>query len=295
MRLENKVAIVAGAGWGGIGAASAYRFAREGAKVVINALPGEERLLETEREIRAIGGDVVAVPGDISLADTWATLVETATTRFGQLDILMHNAAQSFIKPAIELSEEEWNRAIAVSLTGPWLGAKHCIPAMIETGGGSIVFTSTVNSLITNPGFGVYSSSKAGLNGLTRSLAMEYGRSGIRCNAIAPGLVVGARQRARMQANAKGSEAAKELEDFEALEEQLNRDLYPVGRYGKPEDIANVALFLASDEAFFVTGIVLVADGGLTLQSPEAIARPSFRKRWRDDLLVPQPIEPEQR
>ncbi|MCB0110229.1 MAG: SDR family oxidoreductase [Caldilineaceae bacterium] len=276
MRLREKVAIVAGAGWGGIGAASAYRFAQEGAKVVINALPGEDRLFETEREIRALGGEVVAIPGDISQSTTWEALVQAALQSFGKLDILMNNAAQAYIRPVIEISEEEWNRALAVSLTGPWLGAKHCIPAMIETGGGSIVFTSTVNSLITNPGFGVYSSSKAGLNGLTRSLAMEYGRQGIRCNAIAPGLIVGARQAATMQAD--------------ALEDTINRDLYPVGRYGKPEDIAQVALFLASDEAAFVTGIVLVADGGLTLQSPEAIARPSFRKRWREDLLVPQPI-----
>lgn len=273
MRLQEKVAIVAGAGWGGIGAASAYRFVQEGAKVVINALPGEDRLAETERELRALGGDVVAVPGDISQSATWQTLVQAALENFGKLDILMSNAAQAFIKPVIELSEEEWNRAIAVSLTGPWLGAKYCIPPMIESGGGSIVFTSTVNSLITNPGFGVYSSSKAGLNGLTRSLAMEYGRQGIRCNAIAPGLIVGARQQAAMRAD--------------TLEDTINQDLYPVGRYGKPEDIAQVALFLASDEAAFVTGIVLVADGGLTLQSPEAIARPSFRKRWRDDLLVP--------
>ncbi|MEZ4683504.1 MAG: SDR family oxidoreductase [Caldilineaceae bacterium] len=277
MRLENKVAIVAGAGWGGIGAATAKRFVEEGAKVVINALPGEERLFETEQHLLEMGGDVITVPGDISEATTWAALVQAAQSNFGQLNILMSNAAQAFIKPVIELSEEEWTRAIAVSLTGPWLGAKHCIPAMIEAGGGAIVFTSTVNSLITNPGFGVYSSSKAGLNGLTRSLAMEYGRSGIRCNAIAPGLIVGARQQEAM--------AADELED------SINRDLYPIGRYGNPEDIANVALFLASDEAAFVTGIVLVADGGLTLQSPEAIARPAFRKRWRNDLLVPQPIE----
>lgn len=280
MRLQNKVAIVAGAGWGGIGAASAYRFVQEGAKVVINALPGEERLFDTEREIEAIGGEVVSVAGDISQAATWERLVQTALDTFGKLDILMSNAAQAYIKPVIELSEEEWNRAIAVSLTGPWLGAKHCIPAMIDSGGGSIVFTSTVNSLITNPGFGIYSSSKAGLNGLTRSLAMEYGRQGIRCNAIAPGLIVGARQREAMQAD--------------SLENSINHDLYPIGRYGNPEDIAQVALFLASDEAAFVTGIVLVADGGLTLQSPEAIARPSFRKRWRDDLLVPQPLQEEE-
>lgn len=275
MRLKDKVAIVAGAGWGGIGGTSAYRFAQEGAKVVINALPDEERLFETEHQIRAMGGEAVAVPGDISQASTWQALVQAALDNFGKLNILMNNAAHAYVKPAIEFTEEEWNRAFAVSLTGPWLGAKYCIPEMIKAGGGSIVFTSTVNSLITNPGFGVYSSSKAGLNGLTRSLAMEYGRSGIRCNAIAPGLIVGARQQEAMQ--------------HDPLEEQMNTDLYPVGRYGRPEDIANVALFLASDEAAFVTGIILVADGGLTLQSPEAIARPAFRKRWRDDILVPQP------
>lgn len=275
MRLAGKVAIVAGAGWGGIGAATAYRFAQEGAKVVVNALPGEERLFETERQIRAMGGEAVTVPGDISQASTWQTLVQAALDNFGKLNILMSNAAHAYIKPVIEFTEEEWNHALAVSLTGPWLGAKHCIPEMIKAGGGSIVFTSTVNSLITNPGFGIYSSSKAGLNGLTRSLAMEYGRQGIRCNAVAPGLIVGERQRAAQQAD--------------PLEEWINNDLYPVGRYGHPDDIANVALFLASDEAAFVTGIVLVADGGLTLQSPEAIVRPAFRKRWRDDLLVPQP------
>ena len=276
MRLQDKVAIVAGAGWGGIGGTSAYRFAQEGAKVIINALPNEERLFETEHQIRAMGGEAVAVAGDISQASTWQALVKAALDNFGKVNILMNNAAQAYVKPAIEFTEEEWNRAFAVSLTGPWLGAKYCIPEMIKAGGGSIVFTSTVNSLITNPGFGVYSSSKAGLNGLTRSLAMEYGRSGIRCNAIAPGLIVGARQQEAMQ--------------HDPLEEEMNIDLYPVGRYGRPEDIANVALFLASDEAAFVTGIVMVADGGLTLQSPEAIARPAFRKRWRDNVLVPQPL-----
>ena len=277
MRMKDKVAIVAGAGWGGIGGTSAYRFAQEGAKVVINALPDEERLFETERQIRAMGGEVVTVPGDISQASVWQALVQAALDNFGKVTTLMNNAAHAYIKPAIEFTEEEWNRAIAVTLTGPWLGAKYCIPAMINAGGGSIVFTSTVNSLITNPHFGVYSSSKAGLNGLTRSLAMEYGRSGIRCNAIAPGLIVGARQQ----------EAMKQ----DPLEDQMNADLYPIGRYGCPEDIANVALFLASDEAAFVTGIILVADGGLTLQSPEAVARPAFRKRWRKDILVPQPLE----
>jgi len=274
MQLEGKVAIVAGAGWGGIGAATAYRFAQEGAKVVINALPDEARLQETAAQIRAIGGEVEIVPGDVADSNTWKALVKRAVDHFGKVNILMHNAAHAYINRPIDFTEEEWNRALAVTLNGPWLGAKYCIPEMIKAGGGALVFTSTVNSLITNPGFGVYSTAKAGVNALARSIAMEYGREGIRCNCIAPGLIVGARQEEAM-AN-------------DPLEDQMNADCYPIGRYGRPEDIANVALFLASDQAAFVTGITLVADGGLTLQSPEALVRPSFRKRWRDDLLVPQ-------
>jgi len=274
MQLEGKVAIVAGAGWGGIGAATAYRFAQEGAKVVINALPDEERLQETAAQIRAIGGEVEMVPGDVADSNTWKALVQRAVDHFGKVNILMHNAAHAYINRPIDFTEEEWNRALAVTLNGPWLGAKYCIPEMIKAGGGALVFTSTVNSLITNPGFGIYSTAKAGVNALARSIAMEYGREGIRCNCIAPGLIVGARQQAAM------------AED--PLEDEMNTDCYPIGRYGRPEDIANVALFLASDQAAFVTGITLVADGGLTLQSPEALVRPSFRKRWRDDLLVPQ-------
>lgn len=277
MQLAGKVAIVAGAGWGGIGAATAYRFAQEGAKVVINALPEEERLQETAEQIRAIGGEVEVVPGDVADSNTWKALVKRAVEQYGKVNILMHNAAHAYINRPIDFTEEEWNRAIAVTLNGPWLGAKYCIPEMIKAGGGALVFTSTVNSLITNPGFGIYSTAKAGVNALARSIAMEYGREGIRCNCIAPGLIVGARQQASM------------AED--PLEDQMNADCYPVGRYGRPEDIANVALFLASDQAAFVTGITLVADGGLTLQSPEALVRPSFRKRWRKDLLVPQVME----
>ena len=277
MQLAGKVAIVAGAGWGGIGAATAYRFAQEGAKVVINALPDEERLQETAKQIRAMGCEVAVVPGDVSDSNTWKALVKSAIDNFGQVDVLMHNASHAYMRRAIEFTEQEWNHAIAVTLNGPWLGAKYCIPEMIKVGGGSLVFTSTVNSLITNPMFGVYSTSKAGVNALARSIAMEYGREGIRCNCIAPGLIVGARQQAAM------------AED--PLEDQMNADCYPIGRYGRPEDIANVALFLASDQAAFVTGITLVADGGLTLQSPEALVRPSFRKRWRKDRLVPQAME----
>lgn len=275
MRLKDKVAIVAGAAWGGIGAATALRFAQEGAHLVINTRSRAEKLDETAANIRAAGGRAVTVMGDVANAAAWEAMTAAALTEFGKIDILVHNAAQSFLKRAVEFTQEEWDRGLAVTLGGPWLGAKHCIPHMQQQGGGSIVFISTVNATITNPLFGLYGAAKGGLNALTRSIALDYGRDGIRCNAIAPGQIVGERERERIARD--------------PLEDALSRDCYPLGRYGTPEEIANVALFLASDEASFVTGIVLTADGGLTLQSPEALVRPSFRKRWRDDILVPQP------
>jgi NAD(P)-dependent dehydrogenase (short-subunit alcohol dehydrogenase family) len=277
MHLKDHVAIIAGAAWGGIGAATALRYAQEGARLVVNTRSREEKLRETVERVQAIGGEAVAVMGDASKEETWKTLVDTALERYGKVTQLLYNPAYSVYRRVADLTLEEWQRSLDVSLTGAWLAAKHTIPPMIRAGGGSLVFISTINSLATSANMGVYAASKAGLNALTRSIAMEYGRDGIRANAIAPGLIVGERGQARM------------AED--PLEEALNRDLYPIGRYGRPEDIANVALFLASDEAAFVTGILLVADGGHTLQLPEALVRPSFRLRWRDNVLVPQKPE----
>lgn len=278
MQLKDKVAIVAGAGWGGIGAATAMRFAQEGAHLIINSFSRMEKLEETAANIRAIGAQVELFPGDVADHATWQALVGLAQERYGRLDIIVHNAAYAVLKLPTELSDEDWQRTLDVTLGGPRLAVRYGVPAMIANGGGALVFVSTVNAVITNPLFTVYSVAKAGLNALTRSVALEYGRQGIRCNAIAPGQIVGEREHERLRQN--------------PLEEQLSRDCYPLGRYGRPEDIAGCALFLASDDAAFVTGVVLTADGGLTLQSPEALVRPSFRARWRDDVLVPQPLDP---
>ena len=269
------MAIVAGAAWGGIGAASALVFAREGAKVVVSTRSRKEKLDETVEKIRAGGGEAVAVMGDVAEQAHWDACLQAALDHFGKLDVLMDNAGGGIAaKPVIEFSPEEWRKGLDMNLTGAWLGAKTCIPEMIRNGGGSMVFISTVNSFVTSAGFGVYSASKAGMNALARSIALEYGREGIRCNAIAPGFVAGERHRERLKET--------------PLDEEMHRDCYPIGRFGAPEEIAHAALFLASDEASFITGITLVADGGFTLQTPEALVVPGFRRRWRDDILVPQ-------
>lgn len=272
MRLDGKVAIVAGAAWGGIGAATALRFAREGAKVVVSTRRRREKLNETVARIEAVGGQVVGVMGDVADEGMWRECVELALERFGTLTTLVHNAAQTTAKEVIEISQEEWDEGLAVSLGGPWLGAKHCIPEMMKAGAGQIIFISSVNGIVANPGLGLYGASKAGLHSLTRTIALEYGRRGIRANAIAPGLIAGER-------------TIEDLAQGDPRDEWAERDCYPLGRYGTPEEVANVALFLASDDSSFVTGTVVIVDGGLTIQSPEALVVPRFRRRWRDDLL----------
>jgi NAD(P)-dependent dehydrogenase (short-subunit alcohol dehydrogenase family) len=143
---------------------------------------------------------------------------------------------------------------------------------MIAAGGGSIINTSSVNGLVTNPNFSAYSAAKAGVLGLTRNLALDYGRQGIRVNAICPGFIANDRMEERL--------AGDPAERRAMLETQV------LDRYGKPEDIAWAALFLASDESSYMTGATMVVDGGLTIQSPEALVRPSFRRRWRPGVLV---------
>ena len=162
-------------------------------------------------------------------------MVATAYKRWNRLDTVVHNASYAVLGQPADIPDEEWERTLAVTLGGPRNAVRACVPRMIEGGGGSIVFISTVNAIITNPHFGVYSVAKAGLNALARSVALEYGRDGIRCNAIAPGQIVGERETA--------------TNGNDPLEDQLSRDCYPLGRYGRPDDIAGCALFLASDDA----------------------------------------------
>ena len=269
MRLAGKVAIVTGAA-SGIGKATARLFAREGAQVVIadqNADGGQA----TADLIAQAGGQAISIATDVADTDQIQRMVDGTVTAYGRLDVLISNAASARVRPATELTEAEWDYTLATCLTSVYLGAKYAIPAMAAGGGGSIVNISSANGIFSNPGFSAYSAAKAGVLGLTRNLAIDYGAQNIRVNAICPGIIANER--------AEVSFAADPFERWAATETQV------LGRYGRPEDIASVCLFLASDESSFMTGATLAVDGGLTILSPEALIRPSFRRRWRTGIL----------
>lgn len=271
-RLENKVAVVTGSG-SGIGRATARLFAREGAKVVV-AEKRAETGQETVRMIEDAGGTVCFVQTDVTRTPDVRRAIQTAVERYGKLNVLVNNAAFARAVPVVDLSEEDWDLTLDACLKSIYRGAKYAIPEMIKAGGGAIVNISSVNGLITNPGFSSYSAAKAGVLGLTRSLALDYGRAGIRVNAICPGFIA--------------NDLMEERLSQDPEEKRAMLDAQPIGRYGKPEDIAWTCVFLASDESGYLTGATLVVDGGLTIQSPEALVRPSFRRKWRKDILVPK-------
>jgi NAD(P)-dependent dehydrogenase (short-subunit alcohol dehydrogenase family) len=281
MRLAGKVAAVSGGGGAGIGRAIATLFAREGASVVVGDL-NEAGARDVAADIEAAGGRAVGLKADAGSAEDVRRLVGTAVETYGRLTTVVNVAAGTVSKPLHEIEEEEWDRSQAATLKSCYLTARYGLPELIRAGraaGPSIVSISSANGIITNPNFGAYSAAKAGILGLTRNLALDYGPYGIRANAICPGLVLNDRTRPRVQAD--------------AAEWRGNVDCYPLGEIGEPEDIAYAALYLASDEAKWVTGITMVVDGGLTIQSVEALVRPSFRRRWKRSTVTIADAEPE--
>jgi NAD(P)-dependent dehydrogenase (short-subunit alcohol dehydrogenase family) len=256
-RLNGKVALVTGAGRG-IGLAAARRFAAEGARVVCaDVLAGEAE--EAASGIRASGGEAVSIGVDVADAARVRQMVEHTVGEYGRVDVLYANAGVGGVGTAGDTDETEWHRVIGINLTGVWLCCKHVLPHMVAAGSGSIVNQASIGAMRGIPGVAAYAAAKAGVIGLTRQMAIDYGPSGVRVNAIAPGTVP---TQLVQGIWAKGAG----LVSAQTLDEQLNRAaaLYPLRRVGTPEDIANVALFLASDEADFVTGAVYVVDGGKT-------------------------------
>jgi NAD(P)-dependent dehydrogenase (short-subunit alcohol dehydrogenase family) len=263
--LEGRVALVTG-GSSGIGLAAAHAFVREGARVVICSRDADKGEAAAE-SVRSAGGDChfqatnVASPRDVE------ALVAACVSRFGRLDCAFNNAATGGSgKLCADIEEEEFDGTIAVNLRGVWLCMKHEIRQMLRQAGGTIVNMSSVDGLTGSPNSSVYSASKHGVNGLTRSAAIEYGRAGIRVNAICGGGFA-----TEMLARGYGHDLA--------WVERYRRPAIPIGRLGRPEECAEAAVWLCSDASSYITGVCLGVDGGLMADSASYLPiRPSSRE-----------------
>ena len=253
MRLRDKVAIITGAG-AGVGAATATRFCAEGAHVLLCDWD-TDAVAAIADQLRTTGGDVLALTVNVADEAQVRQLVAATIDRWGRLDILINNAGVGSATDILNTTAEEWSRVMDVNLKGPFLCCKYSIPVMLEQGGGSIVNVASISSTCGIPGQAVYGPSKGGLLQLTRQLAIEYARRGIRVNAVAPGTVD-----TPMLHKTLGS-----LDNPDALMQFLLHN-HPIGRIAQPVEIANAILFLASDEASFITGANLAVDGGYTAQ-----------------------------
>ncbi len=250
-RLEGKVAIVTGGAGGGIGHGISTVLAAEGAHVVIVEIDLESaRLLQ--KRIEADGGGASVVRADISKAAEVRSAVEDVVRRHQRLDVLVNNAGIGLVRSLAEATEEEFDRVASVDLRGMWLCCKYAIPHMQKQKGGAIVNISSVHSRTTLPLFGIYAAMKAGVGGLTRGIAVQYGADNIRANVICPGMVDGAQTRQVM---------AKFTPDVDAwMTNRVRRQAIPQAI--QPEDVGHLAAFLASDEARCITGVEIPLDAG---------------------------------
>jgi NAD(P)-dependent dehydrogenase (short-subunit alcohol dehydrogenase family) len=255
-QLAGQVAIVTG-GAMGIGGATARRLAEDGAHVLIADIEDQAAASNMQR-IREAGGSAESMHVDVGTAPGVRDMVERAVGVWGKLDIVVNNAYSGGVRgDAVELKEENWDRAMDVGLKSMFRAAKYAVPHLRRAGGGSIVNIASVHGLLVAPGYLVYETVKTAVIGLTRQMAAEYGPDGIRVNAICPGHILTERVQAQWAAHPDG------LRFFEQQ--------YPLRRCGQPSDIANAIAFLCSDEASFITGQALAVDGGLTLQLQENV------------------------
>ncbi len=247
-RLEGKVALISG-GARGQGAVEARMFAEEGASVVIGDILDEQGR-QTEAELQELGYNVTYVHLDVTSESDWEAAVQSAVDTYGKLDVLLNNAGILIRKNIEETTGEDWDRIFAVNAKGVFLGTKAAIPAMRDAGGGSIINISSTAGLVGSPnGSASYTATKGAVRLFTKSTAIQHAREGIRCNSIHPGPI-------------ETDMIADTLNDPANMALRMQR--LPLGRVGKPSEIAYGAIYLASDESSFVTGSEVVIDGGTT-------------------------------
>lgn len=256
-RVAGKVCVVTGAG-SGIGRAVALRLAEEGGRVLCADLAGgsaEETAGMADEAGRPVGGEAVARTVDVAVAAEVDAMVADAVGRWGRIDVLVNNAGVNLPGLLHEVPDEVIDRTLDVNVKGQLYGCRAAIPHMLAQGGGSIVNVASVNGIVSEPFLTVYSASKGASVMLTKGVALDYAKQGIRCNVICPGWVDTPINHAHARMLGGLEQVYATIDSFQ-----------PIGRPGEPREIANVALFLASDEASFMTGSVVVADGGMTAQ-----------------------------
>ena len=245
--LENKVALITGAGRG-IGRAIAVALAKEGAQVVINYNGSEKKALEVKQLIEEQGGKAVTCQCDVSDFTACEKMIRDVVTELGHLDILVNNAGITRDGLIMKMKEEDFDAVLNINLKGTFNTIRHSARQMLKQRSGKIINISSVSGILGNPGQANYAASKAGVIGLTKTMARELGSRGITVNAIAPGFV--------------DTEMTEVLGD--SVKEAACRQII-LGRFGKPEDIANTAVFLASEKADYITGQVISVDGGMNV------------------------------